>query len=61
MCVYLYSCTEQPIAFDIAHHMRTWSSMSFYLAVVINFMVAFCYPFDKRSEYVGKLMYLLCF
>ena len=46
--------TEQPIAYDIAKHMRTWSSIAFYLAVAINLMVAFFYPFDKGSEYVGK-------
>lgn len=46
--------TEQPIAYDIAKHMRSWSSIAFYLAVAINLMVAFFYPFDKGSEYVGK-------
>ena len=48
------SPTEQPIAFDIAHHMRTWSSIAFYLAMSINFLVALFYPFDKGSDYVGK-------
>ena len=54
MCNFSCLSAEQPIAFDIAHHMRSWSSIAFYLAVVINFMVAFCYPFDKGTEYVGE-------
>ena len=56
MCVYRdIDSAEQPIMFDIAHHMRSWSNIAFYLAVSINFMVAFFYPFDKGAQYVCKL------
>ena len=31
-----------------------WSTISFYLAVIINFLVALFYPFDKGSKLIGK-------
>jgi diacylglycerol kinase len=38
-------------------HMSMWSDLSFNLAVVINFIVALFYPFDKVFK--GNLIFLI--
>ena len=38
----------------LTKHISRWSAVSFYLAVIINFLVALFYPFDKGSKLIGR-------
>ena len=56
MIVTLYSSisTENWIRYEIARRMHTWSSIAFYLAVFVNFIVAYFYPFvPENTELSG--------
>ncbi|KPM03397.1 inositol 1,4,5-trisphosphate receptor type 1-like protein [Sarcoptes scabiei] len=41
---------EQPLLYWVSRHMTLWNSFAFNLAVVINLIVAFMYPFPNRIE-----------
>jgi inositol 1,4,5-triphosphate receptor type 1 len=41
---------EQPTLYRISRQMSTWSSLSFNLAVLINLIVAFLYPFNQINN-----------
>ena len=38
---------------SLTKNVSRWSAISFYLAVIINFLVALFYPFDKGSKLIG--------
>lgn len=40
----------QPLLYYVSSHMSTWGSFSFTLALTVNLIVAFCYPFDKMDR-----------
>lgn len=37
----------------LTKNISRWSAIAFYLAVIINSLVALFYPFDKGSKYIG--------
>lgn len=37
----------------LTKNIARWSAIAFYLAVIINTSVAFFYPFDKGSNFIG--------
>lgn len=45
----LFLLTGQPALFWVSSHMGVWSHILFNLAVIINLIVAFFYPFDDNS------------
>lgn len=49
---------DRKVQCEIARHMSLWSHISFFLAVVINLLVSFFYPFDKGSQILGMLAHL---
>lgn len=43
---------------SLTKNISRWSAVAFYLAVIINFLVALFYPFDKGSKMIGWYHYL---
>ncbi|EFX67384.1 hypothetical protein DAPPUDRAFT_261768 [Daphnia pulex] len=44
----------QPFLFWVSSHMSIWSQILFNLAVIVNLIVAFFYPFDTGSSHLGR-------
>ncbi|CAG2100807.1 unnamed protein product [Medioppia subpectinata] len=45
----------QPLLFWVSRHMSMWNSITFNLAVVINIIIAFFYPFPDQTELDSRL------
>ena len=44
---------DHSIQYWMSRNIVNWSSLSFYLAVIINLIVIFFYPFRTGNKYIG--------
>ena len=54
--------TDNKTQYWIARKMSSWSILTFYLAIVVNVLVGFFYPFDRDTAYIGmsKILQFTC-
>ena len=50
--------TAKPLQYFVARHMTTWWNVAFYLAVVINLVVALLFPYEHGNQVLGESFWL---
>ncbi len=45
---------ELPQLYKLSSNIALWSALSFYLAVVLNLIVLFFYPFQRGNQFLGN-------
>ena len=46
--------SEHELLYKLCHHNQCWSTISFYLNILINILVAFFHPFSKGEQYLSE-------
>ena len=50
--------TAKPLQYFVARHMTAWWNIAFYLAIVINLVVALLYPYEHGNQVLGESFWL---
>ena len=48
--------SAKPLLFLLSHNVTRWRMICFNIAILVNFLVAFFYPFDNKTQ--GKTLLL---